>query len=348
MQVCLDYLAGAHYPDEILAGHQPGVGAGFLYSPFKNPLERIAPAMAKKGPAYCPLFRFHRKFNYDHNFPRREWESLAEYTRQVNAFALANPKHAVFYSPTCEHNLKRSEAAELMLMCSRYITAPNLQLVNTIYKGSPLPGIVDEVHGAKVKAPDSEFWFKSADGIGGNLIRKPDIYEPRWCDIDVPEWMNAGDRCAAIFGWNFLFNLKFGAKDKTPVEKRKLKPSPEYIKAHTRLLFPIGGKQDTKNGLTWKAIADDHEPEDWKDNKALAIVPERHSLVGLYAANGKEIATAKLYGSYKAGGYRFYFREWAYQLAAKARKISGSEFCTLRAGRANYGTFNPAFRGKPK
>ena len=345
MQVCLDYLAGAHYESEILSAHTPGVGAGFLYRPFKDPIN-VAAKMAAKGGIYCPLIRIHGEFQYDHTFENAS--AIIDYTVRANSLALKYPGTQFFYSPRCEPISSRAQALEIMLACSRRVTAGNLRLVNGVYRGPSLPGVIDEVHGAKVRAPDGEFWFKSADGVGGNLIRRPDVYDPRWVDIDVPAWMDGGPNLAAAFGWNFRFNLKYGPKDKTPVEKRKLKPSVEYIKGHTRLLFPIGGKQELKKGVTWKAFADDHGKGDKKDNKALVIIPDKHSSVSLYDVRGREISKAKYYGTFEGGGYRYYFPEWAYQLAAEALRKSGSEFCTIRAGRANYGRVNPAFRGKPK
>lgn len=346
MFVGLDYLAGAHYESTILKAHQPGVAAGFLFSPFKDPLPTAA-KMARRGREYVPLIRIHRKFEYDHDFPKKEWGALEQYTKAMNAFALQYPTIDVFYSPTCENNLKRAAATELMLMCSRHITARNLQLVNSIYKGAPLPGIVDEVHGIRASNPDNEFWFKSADGIGGTLIRPPSTYEPRWTDINIPVWMNVNERCAAIFGWNFRFNLKYGPKDKRPVEKRNSMPSVDYIKGHTRPLFPIGGKQELT--VTWKPFADDHGGgEASKDNKAMCILPDRVSRVKVHDAKGAVVDELPYFGTYDGGGYRYYSKQYAYKIAERAKRLTGSEFCTLRADRRNYGRFNPAFRTKPR
>ena len=336
----LDCLGGVNYAGAIVDGLSSGRCVGLMWDPFGNIIKTATIlAESKKFPA----IRVQGRYDSNHRFPKQIWKSLAQKCYEVNKVALKYKNVQFLYSPACEHNLSLPDIQSLMILCKKEITAKNLQLVNSILKGSRLVGIVDEVHGKSPKRPDNEFYSVSADGIGGKG-------EGNWPDINVPDWITRYGSASFIFGWDFILNGKVDWEDKTDVNKRTHWPDADDIRALDSQLEPREGPEPKIPDMLWKPIAEDNGKGDAKSRKALAIVPHRLDEVvvkthrGGHVVERMQIAKRDPYFKGKPSGYRYYSNEEAFKLAARAKKLSGSKLVSVHANKSAYGPFDVTHR----
>jgi len=332
----LDYLGGAKYCDEILKAHPSGYAAGFFYDTFGDSTVCID-KLAASGKASA--FRVQLSWSDTHQFATRDFDAIAAKAGKIDQLARKYPRIKFYVSGACEHNFHRADAELLKRKVSG--RCPSCAgYVNTVWKGALIDGI-NEVHGKRAAIAGD--YFYSTDGEA--LI-----------DLDADKLRQTHGRAKLYFGWAPRFNLRQQGTTAKPKE-RTAKPSIEYIQSIVRAIQPIGvvpkfpfAVTKLKDKQLWKTHAEDKfGANDARANKPLFISKSKTLTLKLIASNGKEVGSIKYYGSYTDPGYHRHYSgsvspAYGYQIAEKAKQISGSEFIVIRDGRTNYGPINPAFR----
>jgi hypothetical protein len=203
--------------------------------------------------------------------------------------------------------------------------------VNTPDKrGAIIPGVINEQHGGG--KPRSKICDFSYDGTSA-------------VDSNVPVVKEAFKDARIFYFWVPQFNLRKNTNDTTPRAERKAVPTGKLIDSVIYLKNQKGDCQLPQSFL-WKSHADQHtapvpEPRALKPVLIASVKVTRFELV---ADNGQVIAVSGGAMAYNEGGWRYYFDDFGYQLAEKARRIQGHSVCRLRGGGKVYGKVNPAFR----
>ena len=98
-------------------------------------------------------------------------------------------------------------------------------------------------------------------------------------------------------------------------------------------------------GYIWKSHADRHNtPPEARAYKPVLIAPVKAPRAELVTENGQVVAVSSQAQTFNGGGWRYYFSQYGYQLAEKARRIHGKGTVSLRLNGKVVGTLNPAFR----
>lgn len=254
--------------------------------------------------------------------------------------------HIPFYiSHSCEYSEKslaeiKKRVALVKKLC------PSCIVVQSPYKSPIVKGELLEQHGADLKTNIGG--IVSTDGIA--------IF-----DIDARKWIEQHQNTAAItFLWAPLFNLREAVKppaQQPPPQERKAFPPKEYIKGviwltndpgQAPVLAPDVAK--IKKPELWKTFAEDSPGPDPRHNKAMAILKKKTPFIEIVTSNNKIIGKFKYYGTYNSNLFRYYSGaannsgDYAYQLAEKAIKESGSEWVWIKQGSQYIGPIPAAFR----
>ena len=271
-------------------------------------------------------------FDYSHKYPLLLVSSVLKDAKRVEVLALKYPSVEFRICPFWEHNHKRSDIESVFQKL--IAAAPHCKMLNVIWKGSETSLAATEIHlpdSKPRKKPLLPGYTVCTDGFGGD--GKGNIADAD-CQAIFARYSDA--ECHSI--WSFGMNGKFGHKDPREIDKRDDYASAEYLSGHIRFLGPREGvAPGTVKGQLFKAFADDHDPQDWKDNKFLCIFSAKGN-AEVIDSKGKVIdKLTRVLPDYKSnddlnGCARYYSRKYAYQLAEIARKNTGSNMIRVRVG----------------
>ncbi|NDF13039.1 MAG: hypothetical protein EB060_09540 [Proteobacteria bacterium] len=328
MMYGLDYLGGAMYADVILREHPEGWAAGFFANTFGDAWETIARLLAT---GRCPCVRIHAVWQDDHRYnAKRDDPVIMRELERANKLKSTFPQVQVQFSPFCEHTITGTALTALFAKVKK--AAGDLVLVNSSLKGATIPASVgiNEVHG-KAGAPRGAYNY-SFDGQS-------------CVDADVEATKERHKRAGIFFLWAPQFNGRKNLNDKTPRPERKAYPTSQLIDSVIYLHRTRGTVSLPSNHL-WKSHADQHnapKPEA-RALKPVYILPIKADRVELVADNGQVVAVSGGAQPYEDGRWRYYFPDFGYVMAEKARRIHAKPTCTVRVGGKVVGTVNPAYR----
>ncbi len=247
----------------------------------------------------------------------RKWKSLSrEYKSRLQI------------SSWCEHNAAAPLAAKVYDAVMNEL--PDCEYVNNPLKGALLPGVVNETHNES-KRLRGRYNF-SFDGTSA-------------VDADVATVLVEHSLAECVYFWIPSFNLKKTVKDPTPRPERRVRPTSQGIDSTIYLA--------TKKGVTkldddhiWKSHADQHDiPPENRAHKPVFLTPVKSQRAEIVADGGQVVAVSGPRMSPLDGRYRYYFSDFGFHLAEKAKRIQGHGVLKVRVGRQTIGTVNPAFRG---
>jgi hypothetical protein len=323
-----DDLAGCMYSSVMISTHPRGWCGGIFLRTF-GALEKSKNTILNmlKSEKWGELVVHMAPFDRTHTYPIDKLQGqVLKDTAWLESLQQQFPKTKIMPSPFCEHNHKANVMKPLF--DKMRVKGPSMIFVNSIWKGQEVPGIITEIHIERIDkmppVPRQEH-IVSADGFGGEGTGD-------FCDARVDKIIAKYPNASQIRGWNFRNNGKFGHKDKATIAQRKHFPDKNYMLGHYELLEPreSGGEVFGKKGL-YKAFADDHG-QGGKDNHAMVIVNKKQPKLKVWDRNGKvidELIRTTL-GDYNAPGSplhgfaRFYSAKYAYQIAERAVKNTGS------------------------
>lgn len=322
MKYGADYLGAKHYRGAILKTHPSGWCAGIFLRTFGNTTGFIE-KMCESG-KFSEIVIHVAPFDKDHRYEFSKYvPQVKKDVATLESISKRYPSVVLMVSPFCEHNHSRDKMAVLFKELKQI--APSCLMVNSIWKGQAVPGIITEIHleNSNLKKKPGGDYIVAFDGFGGD--GGGDMP-----DTDVQKILNHYSDARQIRLWNFRYNGKFGHKDKAAVDSRKHWPDENYLKGHNVLMKTREGSTTYPNNALYKPFADDHG-EGGKDNKAMVITFSSKKELPVFDSNGKKIATmTKMGGNFNDpgsplhGGGRFYAKLYAYQLGDLAQKNTGS------------------------
>jgi len=337
---CVDTLAGNKYCDLILRELPEGFIPGFILNVdgFGNSGRCIHKlAQSKKFPA----IRVHLTWYDNHVTPVSDFDKIARSAKQVQDIQNANPGIQLLLSPVLEHNMSQAHLTTLTAKIKRY--APNVKMFNTPWKGAKPNNWITEVHGVSPSIPRAPEYFVSFDGVGA-------------VDEDVVAWLKRYRTSSVACIWDTRLNGRYD-KDQRPRAKRDTYPDARYFRSLVRLSYPITNAPSfwapvTKLPTGWliKTHAEDTNGKGDRRDKPLVFTKSKTDSVSFVASNGREVCKLTYYGTYEGGRYRYYSGHrggcnlYGYEIGAKAKALTGSEWVALKVGGRLYGPFNPAFR----
>ena len=332
MKFLMDYLGGARFKKLILEEHPMEYGAGFFsyVDGFGDALPVVA-ALAAKG---CLLFRIHLCWKDNHNYTN-ELAFIKKEARRLKPIIARYPNAKWYVSPCCEHELSEMSWAAFAASVSAELSGTEFELVNVPNhnKGFVSKKYLNEYHGAesKPRGGGSRYSF-SFDGK--NIV-----------DSDATQYLNNYSQAEYWGVWNSQMNGRRNTEDKTPRPQRKAYPTSKQFDSWIHLTTNSKGETRIPKGWLFKSHGDQHTvPPSGKDQKPLFIRPQKVKEIVLKARNGQVIDVAKYYGSFASGGHRYYFTQWGYDSANKAKRIQGDALCEITENGKRIGVVNPAFR----
>lgn len=315
----VDYLGGNHYQRALMNTHPAGWCAGIFLNTFGKARDTVE-AMAKSR-KFSEIVVHLAPFDNDHLYPIRKLQpQLEKDSAWLEGLAKACPWTIFLISPFCEHNHRAKEMRPLFVRLDQL--APSCLFVNSIWKGEEVNGTITEIHLTNSRLPRKprNEYIITFDGFGGDGSGD-------FPDTNIEKVLNAYPDARQIRLWNFRYNGKFGHKDTASVSDRKNWPNESYLRGHNAMMKKREGALSWPSNALYKPFADDHGAGG-KDNKAMCILPRGKNSVKVLARNGVLIDIMKTLGlppsDTNPKGPRFYSSLYAYQLADKAEKVSGS------------------------
>ncbi len=335
MRIGGDFLGGAFFEKAAIQASEPGDVFGIMPETFKGKRKDGWKTVEKFG-ASKKFFEgvVHlTPFDGSHAYPIAKNKALLiKNTKRMEALANKYPLQIWIISPFCEHNHPRSVMEPLFNELRRY--APSCQFYNSIWKGQVVPGVMTEIHIEKSSGlrpePSGEYVI-AFDGFGGN--GKGDFP-----DADIDKILAHYPRARHARYWNGRCNGKFSPAEKNapPPNSRKHWPNVQYLKGHRDQLLAREGRTTYPNDKLYKPFADDHG-EGGKDNKAMVIIPNGgENAADVFDSKGKRIDSMprlKPDHSNDPKGRRYYSKKYATEVAAIARKNTGSNLITIKSGK---------------
>lgn len=321
----MDFLGGARYCDTILKNHPQGWAAGFFVEVdgFGDSTSCIR-ALLRSGKT--DTIRAHLEWSDTHSFPKSRFDAIAGKASRLESIAREFPNAKIYVSGACEHNLNSTDAK--LLRAKVLAKCPSCTAyVNTPWKGAKIDGI-NEFHN---KDKGSGRFIHSFDGT-------PVV------DADSKGVINANSGALIQFLWDARFNGRWEDNDNTPRAKRRGWPDGKLIQSVQYLWTDKGRIGKLPANWIYKSHSENKGNGDSRAEKPVVIITPKTSSISFVATNGREIGKASYYGTFEGGRHRYYASIWGYELAEKARAVSGSPLVTIRVGGKSYGPINPAFR----
>lgn len=336
-----DYLLGSNFGDLIIKEHPEGWAAGFILNTTDQPTKKpnAWPVIKRLlQTRRCPEIRNHAVWDDDHIYnERRDLPVILREAKRSIDIKRQFPSVDVQFSWFCEHKERRATIQKVFKAIRKLPGASTITLVNANWRGDFIyePGVINEVHGSKSPIPKGVYNY-SYDGqnvFDSNIV------------ADKRKFRGA----RTYYLWCPQDNGRETLTDDTPRPDRKAWMYPQL---NDSMIYLWGEKGITTFPLqsgfrVWKSHADQHDiPPEARAHNPVLIIPENVRSVDLIAANGQRIDTMTNAGSFKGGGFRYYIQSsrFGFEVAERAKRISGSPVVTLRAGNQVFGTVNPAFR----
>lgn len=310
-----DYLGGKHYKRAIMRTHPSGWAAGIFLRTFGN-ATGLVEKMAKSG-KFSEIVVHLAPFDRTHAYEFSKYVPQAKKdAKEMESLARKYPNTIIMLSPFCEHNHSRSKMKPLFEELQKI--APSCVMVNSIWKGQEVPGIITEIHleNSKLKKKPTGEYTVSFDGFGGDGSGD-------FTDTNIEKILINYSDARHIRLWNFRYNGKFGHGDKTPIEKRTAWPDESYLRGHNAMMKKREGTLTYSNNALYKPFADDHN-QGGKDNKAMVIAKKSSETLTVRDSKGNRIDTLRRLRPDHEDGARYYSSKYAYQIADAAQKNTGS------------------------
>ena len=324
----LDLLGIAKFGDLAAREFPAGWWLGAFSSTFgdsRKAVERVVATGRVKG------VRVHLAWSDQHSFPENTFPQIAKEAAKWRALVQKYPQVKWRLSGACEHTLKPAQAQKLCDLVRK--ACPEAEYVNSPWqgKGAVLPGVINEVHGAKAQPVKGRYQF-SWDG--SSCVDN---------DITAAKALHAD--AEVQFLWGPQDNGRLSTGDKTPRDQRKAWPTSNLIDSWIALSRDRGDVKLPKNWLL-KSHADQHSvPPEPRALKSVFIVPVKGKRIELVAENGQVVAVSSGPQAFVDGRWRYYIPDFGHIVADKARRIqNGNPVLKVRIDGKVYGTCNTAFR----
>jgi hypothetical protein len=275
----------------------------------------------------CPVCRIHLAWHDNHSFGKQDFPAIEFEAKKWRKLVNRYPTVKWYFSPACEHTLKRADAELLLSRVAYHL--PSAQMVDNPMRRTYLPfeTYLNETHGADALPLDRPYGF-SFDGSSA-------------VDANVTAIKHRLKDAEYLFFWIPQFNGRRSTADNTPRPERTYWPTPKLIRS-VSFLATTRGEVNLPDGWLLKSHAED--TGDSRANKPVFIVPLKSTKIVL-RANSQIIAECPYFGLFSDGRHRYYVpRYYGYEIAKQAQDISTSCVVEVWADHKRRGTCNLAFR----
>lgn len=280
--------------------------------------------------------RLNLAWSDNHTFTNGDFRKIQREAQKYAPLIRKFPQINWYVSGATEHQLSAADAAELYKIVSN--ETQGATYVNNPWqnKGAFLDAtaanLINEVHGADASPPRKFGRFAySCDGS--------DCF-----DFDIISMKEKMQEAEYFMFWCCQFNGRMKADDKTPRPQRKAWPTSELIDATIYLHNDAGELNPPKKAVV-KPKADQHMvPAEPRALKPVVIIPQRGDRLEAVADNGQVVAVSERPQPFADGRFRYYFSQFGYQIAEKAKRIHGGTTVSLRINNKIIGAVNLAFR----
>lgn len=326
MNYGMDFLGGARYQKTVLAEQPRAFGFGvFADVDGFGKAYKLIEQVAALG---VPFIRVQLMWKDDHNFRASDIPEIRKRARLLAPIIDKYRSVKWYVSPCCEHNLSESQFEPFAQAVGLPVT-----IVNSPNKGRGFVSrkYLNEYHHEDKPRAGGKFAF-SFDGA--NQV-----------DSDIEKYKANYKDAEYFMLWNSQCNGRRNLTDKTPRKDRKYWPTDKQIDSWVWQANRSKGSVKLPAKWLLKSHSDQHTmPPSGKDQKPVWIVPVKASAIVLKARNGQVIDTARYFGAFTGGGFRYYHTQWGFELAQKAIRIQGDAICDVFVNDKKVGTVNPAFR----
>ncbi len=253
-------------------------------------------------------------------------------------FAQKFPNVKFYLSHSCEHNCRnKGEVLRRMILLKKL--APSCTPVNCVWQGQTVEGWVNEKHGKDCK-------------VKGRYIASVDGSTER--DFSFAAWHKKHADAEIRFMWGALFNLNDGHQPANPAE-RTAAPSRKYVLEYAKMAVdpgkpyqpPTFASKPIKEPNLYKPMSQD--TNDTREDKPLLISDLTNPYLDIKTSAGQVVGKLKYYGTFTGGLHRHYSGGggsglWGYEIADKAKQLSGQEWVWIHGGSKIYGPIHPVFR----
>jgi len=325
----MDFLGGARYAKTVLAEQPRAFGFGIFadVDGFGKAYSLIKQVAALK----VPFIRVQLMWKDDHKFTSADLPEIRARAKRISLIVAKHPGIKWYVSPCCEHELKEAQWLEFANATRAY--CPNAVVVNSPNKGKGFVSAqyINEYHHEDKPRSGGKYAF-SYDGA--NQV-----------DSDIEKHKAAFKDAEYFMLWNSQCNGRRNLEDKTPRIDRKYWPTAKQIDSWVWQANRSKGSVKLPAKWLLKSHSDQHTvPPSGKDQKPVWIVPVKASAIVVKARNGQVIDSAKYFGTFQGGGFRYYHTQWGFELAQKAIRIQKDAVCDVFVNDKKVGTINLAFR----
>lgn len=279
------------------------------------------------------------RFQFWRSHALTEIPALKAALPRIKALKAQFPETEFYVSHSCEY--LSGNVLEIKKRCD-LIRSFGLIPVNTPMRSPTVPGVITEVHGKTVAKPGQ---FVSYDGgVHGEALY----------DIDAQGWISANRNAAIVFAWCPRFNLTESIKEgqkNPPPKDRTAAPSGKFLRGVCQLFedpgtppIPAFAAKPFIQPQLLKAWAEDMQGENSRDNLPMIFVREKSAKAELLTFTGQAFTYFPLYQDRVPHSLERYYsglgpRLYAWEIAEKARILSGHPWYWLRVGKSIYGPF---------
>lgn len=333
----LDQLGAARYKKVAIQEHPRAwaFGAFLEVSGFGTTYD-VFDTLAKEG---VPVLRVQMMWKDDHKFTTKDLPEIEKRAKKLAPIMAKYPLTVWYISPCCENELNAAQFELFAQAVRKHIPAADIVNSPNYNKGHVSNKYVNEYHHGKNRGG-----ARVAFSFDGDNCVDSDVETYKKMYSNAEYFMFWAPQCN---GNRKVFKPgdKRGPKDYVDRAKRIYWPTPKQIDSwvwlgtHTR-----GDSKIPLRGL-YKSHGDQHTvPPSGKDQKPVWILKERYPEIVVKAQNGQVIDTAKYFGPFEGGGYRYYHTQWGFDLAEKAIRIQGHSLCNVFARGKLIGRIDCAFR----
>jgi len=347
MKFARDYLAGCKYRKEIRNEHPDQWGVGTFTKVMEDDSYKKVVWDGMKlvewaaSDSRVPFIRLAFCWRDDHTFKPDLIKFVESEAKRFKPIIEANQNKKWYVSPVHEHRLNESQWLQFTNAC-KSILGDLVTYVNTpeTRKGFVSSNFLNEYHGAD-KTPRGGKCAFSNDG--SNVV-----------DSDIESLKSAYKDSEYFMIWNCQDNGRKKQDDETKRKDRKFYTTATQTNSF-EYLATDKGKTNFPKDCIGKSHGDQaNYPPSGKDCKPvfLAYLKAKinSSRIELKTRNGRTVATSTPRQSWddelnhKQNGWRWYFMEWGFEIAEKAKRIQGDAVCDIISNSKKIGTWNPAFR----
>lgn len=280
----------------------------------------------------CPAVRMQLLWSHNnHLFSDADIPNITHLSQRYEQLALKYPDKKIWLSPFCEAQNIHNPDKYLDIVAKN---APHCTPIWCPINGVWSQKYANETHGGGPQLSGTH--IRSGDG---GINNHDDL------DLDITLQKNNHAACDIFMVWISHFNGHFSMNQpQQPIDQRTGWPTLKEIQA-AAMLATDRGTVSVPKGFAVKSNSEDHSATDTKGDKLCIISPiqSHNKTIALRLRNGTLVDSLTFFGSYSAGGWRYYSNHMGVEVAELAIRGQGDALLNLFIDGVQHAVVNPAF-----